>query len=76
MQSKPHDAVRQVLKEAAQTAKFFNLSDAERLNWMIERAYRLGCEFQTSALKRTAGIAVTGAATRRDGNHRRVGRRK
>jgi hypothetical protein len=34
--------VKQVLIEAAGAPHFFNLSDAQRLNWMIERAFELG----------------------------------
>ena len=36
------DAVVQVLKEAIQHEHFFDLCDAERLAWMITRAYELG----------------------------------
>lgn len=34
--------VKPVLAEAADTPHFFDFSDAERLNWMIARAYALG----------------------------------
>ena len=34
--------VRRVLSEAANAPHFFDLSDAQRLNWMIEHAYTLG----------------------------------
>ncbi len=36
------NAVRQVLTEASNAVHFMDLSDAERINWMIERAYQLG----------------------------------
>jgi len=34
--------VKQVLTEAVDAPHFFDYSDAQRLNWMIERAYELG----------------------------------
>lgn len=34
--------VRRVLQEAADAPHFFDRSDAQRLNWMIERAYAIG----------------------------------
>lgn len=34
--------VKQVLSEAVDAPHFFDYSDAQRLNWMIERAYELG----------------------------------
>ena len=34
--------VKQVLTEAVDAPQFFDYSDAQRLNWMIERAYELG----------------------------------
>jgi hypothetical protein len=42
MNKEAHDAVRKVLKEAGEHEHFFDFSDAERLTWMIERAYKLG----------------------------------
>ena len=42
MNKEAHDAVRKVLKEAGEHGHFFDFSDAERLAWMIERAYALG----------------------------------
>lgn len=42
MANASQSAVRQVLKEAGEHDRFFDLSDAERLAWMIERAYELG----------------------------------
>ena len=38
------DAIRQVLIEAAQAPNLFDLSDAERLDWMIERAFVIGAQ--------------------------------
>jgi hypothetical protein len=35
-------AIRRVLREAAQTSNFFDLSDAERLTWMLGRIYEIG----------------------------------
>ena len=35
MNRNSRDAVRRVLKEATEDEHFFDLSDAERLNWMI-----------------------------------------
>ncbi len=37
-----HDAVRRVLVEAAAAENFFDLSDAQRLEWMIQRGFKLG----------------------------------
>jgi hypothetical protein len=34
--------VRQVLSEATDAPQFFDQSDAQRLNWMIGRAFELG----------------------------------
>jgi hypothetical protein len=48
MDSAAKEAVRQVLNEAAQHEHFFDFSDAERLNWMIARAYELGRSATTS----------------------------
>jgi hypothetical protein len=31
------NAIRQVLVEAVESPHFFDLSDGERINWMIER---------------------------------------
>jgi hypothetical protein len=42
MRTQSVQAVRQVLVEAAKYERFFDLSDAERLNWMIARAFQLG----------------------------------
>jgi hypothetical protein len=42
MDSETKEAVRQVLLEAGSAPNFFDLSDAERLNWMIGRGYELG----------------------------------
>jgi hypothetical protein len=42
MQRDAMDAVRQVLNEAGDTPHFFDLSDCERLNWMIARGFELG----------------------------------
>jgi hypothetical protein len=38
------DAIRQVLVEATCEPHFFDLSDAERLNWMIARAFQIGSQ--------------------------------
>ena len=42
MNQKKKTIVKQVLTEAVDVPHFFNLSDVQRLNWMIERAYELG----------------------------------
>jgi hypothetical protein len=42
MRKQVRDAVGRVLREAARARHFFDLSDAERLNWMIARAFELG----------------------------------
>ncbi len=42
MSKASRNAVRQVLKEAAEHERFFDLSDAERLKWMIALAFQLG----------------------------------
>jgi len=44
MRKRPITIVKQVLAEAAEAPHFFDLSDAQRLSWMIERAYTLGKE--------------------------------
>lgn len=36
------DVIRRVLEEAIELPSFFDLSDAERVNWMIFRGYQLG----------------------------------
>jgi hypothetical protein len=43
--------VKQVLTEAVDAPHFFDYSDAQRLNWMIERAYELGQRQQRSPSK-------------------------
>ena len=48
MPSESYEAVGQVLKEAAEHEHFFDLSDAERLTWMIQRAYEMG---RTAAIR-------------------------
>jgi hypothetical protein len=50
MNNKIRDVIRRVLKAAANTPNFFDLSDAERLNWMIAQAFILG---QLSAARAT-----------------------
>jgi hypothetical protein len=42
MEIETREAIRRVLKEAGNTPCFFDLSDGERLNWMIGRAFALG----------------------------------
>jgi len=44
MQKELLHAIRQVLYEAGNAPHFFDFSDAERLNWMIARAFALGSE--------------------------------
>jgi hypothetical protein len=44
MEYSSQNAVGQVLKEAGEHDRFFDLSDAERLTWMIERAFALGAQ--------------------------------
>ncbi|MBC7784171.1 MAG: hypothetical protein H7144_10055 [Burkholderiales bacterium] len=36
------EAVRHVLKEAANAQNFFDYSDSERLGWMLARSFKLG----------------------------------
>ena len=36
------NAIRRVLKDAAEHERFFDYSDVERLAWMMSRAYELG----------------------------------
>jgi hypothetical protein len=38
----PRKAAKRVLEEAPNTPQFFDLSEAERLIWMLERAFMLG----------------------------------
>ncbi len=49
MQQEAKEAVRQVLSEAGDAPHFFDLSDAERLSWMIARAFVLGQSQQRTA---------------------------
>ena len=42
MNARTKAIVKQVLSEAADTPHFFDFSDAQRLNWMLARAYALG----------------------------------
>lgn len=42
MQEQERQVVRQVLNEAANAPHFFDQSDAERLTWLIARAFVLG----------------------------------
>jgi hypothetical protein len=44
MEYTSRNAVRQVLKEASEHHRFFDFSEAERLTWMIERAFVLGAQ--------------------------------
>ena len=55
MNQKKKTIVKQVLTEAVDVPHFFNLSDAQRLNWMIERAYELG---KTTPSRKHRGRAV------------------
>lgn len=55
--------VKQVLSEAADAPHFFDFSDAQRLNWMIARAYALGKEGVTpEQAKRRAPNRPRGAS--------------
>jgi hypothetical protein len=42
--NRKHKAAKQVLTEAANAPHFFDSSDAERLIWMLERAFDIGRE--------------------------------
>ena len=44
MQKQILNLIQQVLNEAGEASQFFDLSDAEQLNWMIARAYALGIQ--------------------------------
>jgi hypothetical protein len=48
MSRQTHEAIRRVLKEASEQEHVFDLSDVERLTWMIGRAYELGRSVNTS----------------------------
>lgn len=37
-----NSAAKRVLRDATRSRDYWNLSDAEKLVWMIERAYQLG----------------------------------
>jgi hypothetical protein len=54
LQHETTDAIRQVLTEAANAPHFFDLSDAERLNWMIARGFELGHAGTDPAKRRDA----------------------
>jgi hypothetical protein len=56
------DAVRLVLKEAAQHDHSCGFSDGERLNWMIARAFQIGKEqnHDSSNHRRNLEIADSG----------------
>jgi hypothetical protein len=43
----PCEAAKQVLREAAQTERFFDLTEAGRLIWMLERAFSSGSKRET-----------------------------
>ena len=55
MQKQAVTAVRQVLSEAGNAPHFFDLSDAERLNWMIARAYVLGSQRKAKVTPKKKG---------------------
>lgn len=42
MNEQTNQIVKRVLSEAADAQHFFDLSDAQRLNWMTARAYEIG----------------------------------
>lgn len=42
MSHEAYEVIRRVLEEAIELPSFFDLSDAERVNWMIFRGYELG----------------------------------
>ena len=48
-------AILQVLHEAGNAPHFFDFSDAERLNWMIARAYALGVQNKAKATPKKKG---------------------
>jgi len=48
MSDQTSSIVRRVLSDAANAPHFFDRSDAQRLNWMIERAYELGKDSRQS----------------------------
>jgi hypothetical protein len=56
MNAKAKAATLKVIKEAGNAPHFFDFSDAERLTWMIARAYELGCdEIKNNHTSRRAG---------------------
>jgi len=59
--------VRQVLTEATDFPAFFDLSDGERLNWMIARAYELGRKERSYGDGEALRKRNLHAAERRDG---------
>jgi len=54
----PRKAAKRVLEEAPNSPHFFDLSEAERLIWMLERAFMLGV--------RAAGAGTARPETPRD----------
>ena len=44
----------QVIKEATKSEAYWNLSDAEKLIWMIERAFQLGAASASQRHRRQA----------------------
>jgi hypothetical protein len=58
------DAAKQVLTEAAETERFSDLSDAERLTWMLERAFVLGLAAARASPARPAMSRQTKASHR------------
>lgn len=42
MNAEAHNTILFVFRDAARVPHFFDLSDSERMNWLILRAYELG----------------------------------
>ncbi len=59
MSTQSKTVIKRVLAEAADAPHFFEWSDAQRLNWMIARAFELGKA--TAKVTRTRKSSETGA---------------
>ena len=68
-------AVRQVLNEAAEHEHFFDFSDAERLTWMIERAFVIGVRSVNAGAVSGSGVESRKASRRQSTARRPRGSR-
>jgi len=55
MDDQSHAVVRRVLHDAGEHERFFDYSDAERLVWMIDRAFQIGKEQSHVASNHSCG---------------------